>query len=240
MTLTDAPSIEARLDAITAQLGDIAAEMETRRRRREAADELRDTMLPIAGEAMGVLTRELAALGDDGSIDALIRLLRRLVASAGSIEKAVAAVETTASFMGDAAPLSGPAVAALTERLATLDRKGYFDFARHSAGVLERVVDAFDEDDIDQLGDNVVLILQTVKEMTQPEVMQMLRRTATAVQSQQHSIARGEEDTPSLWRLMRRMRDPEVRRGLSRALDMLRFIASDATNDPAQDTKGDG
>lgn len=240
MTLTDAPSLEARLDGIADQLTDLAAELETLRRRRDSAEELRDTMLPVAGEAIGVLIRELTVLEADGSIDDLFRLLRRLVASAGSIEKAVAAVETTVSFMGEAAPLGGSAVAALTDRLATLDHKGYLDFARHSAGVLERVVTAFDEDDIDQLGDNVVLILQTVKEMTQPEVMHMLRRTATAVQSQQHAIDVGREDTPSLWQLLRRMRDPEVRRGLARALDMLRFIAADPVDGSAQDTKGDG
>jgi uncharacterized protein YjgD (DUF1641 family) len=230
--------IEAKLDALAAQVDFMAAEMQIARSRREARDDLRDTLMPVAGEAFAAATRELESLQADGSVDDLIGLLRRLIASAGSVEKAVSALGTMTSLLGEAAPLSGEVVATLTARLADLDDKGYFEFARHSAGVLDRVVTSFDEHDIDQLGDNVVLILQTVKEMTQPEVMQMLRRTATAVQTQQHAIASGQEDTPSLWQLLRQMRDPEVRRGLSRAISMLRIVAAEAPED--QETKGDG
>ncbi len=68
----------------------------------------------------------------------------------------------------------------------------------------------------------------------------MLRRTATAVQTQQLAIENGVDDTPSLWQLLRRMREPEVRRGLARALNMLRSIAADAPNTQITDTKGDG
>jgi uncharacterized protein YjgD (DUF1641 family) len=234
------PGIEAKIDALSAQVESMVAEMEITRRRRESADELRTTLMPVAGEAFALATRELESLQADGSIDDLLGLLRRLIASAGSVDKALAALETMTSLLGDAAPLSGEVVAVLIARLAELDEKGYFDFARHSLGVLDRVILAFDEDDIDQLGDNVVLILQTVKEMTQPEVMQMLRRTATAVQSQQQIIANGQEKTPSLLQLMRQMRDPEVRRGLSRAIGMLRVVAADAPEPTVQDMKGDG
>lgn len=239
-TITESPTIDEKLDALAEQVSAIASEIEAARRRRTVRDELRESLTPVATEAYTMAARELEAMQADGSVDALLRLLKRLVASAGSLDGAVASLEMAASFMSDAAPLSGEALAALTSRLTDVDRKGYFEFARHSAGVLDRVVTSFDGDDIDQLGDNVVLILKTVKEMTQPEVMGMLRRTATAMQSQQHVIENGSEDTPSLLQIMRQMRQPEVRRGLSRALSMLRVVASEDSDPTDQDTKGDG
>ncbi len=240
-SVIDAPGgIEAKLDALSDQVAAIAAEMEASRRRREAVAGFTETMAPVAGEALAFATRELEALRADGSLDELLSLLRKLITSAGSLDKTIAALEITTSLMGAAAPLSSDVVTALTTRLAELDRKGYFEFARHSAGVLERVVTSFDEEDIDQLGDNVVLILQTVKEMTQPEVMHMLRRTATAVQSQQQAIAAGDDSPPSMWKLLRQMRDPEVRRGLSRAINMLRIVAADAPEPEEPNEKGDG
>jgi len=39
------------------------------------------------------------------------------------------------------------------------------------------VVTSFGEDDVNRLGDNIVLILNTVKDMTQPEIMNFLRNT---------------------------------------------------------------
>jgi uncharacterized protein YjgD (DUF1641 family) len=68
--------------------------------------------------------------------------------------------------------------------------------------------------------DNVVLILETVKQMTQPEIMHLLQRTARIAQ---------EGDEPhkvSLFRLLREMRDPEVKLGMHRALGLLRGLGS--------------
>jgi uncharacterized protein YjgD (DUF1641 family) len=88
-------------------------------------------------------------------------------------------------------------------------------------------VTSFSEDDVNQLGDNVVLILETVKEMTQPEVMELLQRTA---QSLEEEITQ----TPSTLALLRQMRDPEVKRGLARMLQVLRSFSDSTptTNSP--------
>jgi hypothetical protein len=73
---------------------------------------------------------------------------------------------------------------------------------------------SFGPDDLEALGDNVVLILETVKEMTQPEIMTMLRRTAHLVGEHPDEPA----EPPSVLALARELRDPEVRRGLARVL----------------------
>ena len=62
--------------------------------------------------------------------------------------------------------------------------------------------------------------LETVKQMTQPEIMLMLQRTAR--------IARegDEPESVSLFRLLRELRHPEVKLGLHRALGLLRGLGS--------------
>jgi uncharacterized protein YjgD (DUF1641 family) len=102
--------------------------------------------------------------------------------------------------------------------LEDYERRGYFAFARGGIGILDRIITSFDEDDVNALGDNIVLILQTVKEMTQPEVMRMLQNTAGAMRDVEIP------DDVSLFRLLRDMRDPAVKRGLSRMLGVLRSL----------------
>ncbi len=87
--------------------------------------------------------------------------------------------------------------------------------------MVDRVVTNFTQEDVDALGDNVVLILETIKEMTQPELMQMMRTTI-------HEVGEIEEDAepPSMMNLLRQMREPEVRRGLGRMLALLRSMGS--------------
>ena len=38
-------------------------------------------------------------------------------------------------------------------------------------------IETFSKEDVEALGDNIVLILETGKEMTQPEIMQMMQST---------------------------------------------------------------
>lgn len=119
---------------------------------------------------------------------------------------------------------AGPVMEMVTSKAAEWEEKGYFTFAQGGLHIADRVVTSFDEDDIKALGDNVVLILSTVKEMTQPEVMNLLSRTALEVQETEDAPA---GPPPSTFALLRQMRDPEVRRGLSRAL-VVRSLGSQA------------
>ena len=121
------------------------------------------------------------------------------------------------------APMAHEPLDVLVEKMAILDERGYFDFAKGGLEVIDRVVTAYGEEDIKALGDNVVLILDTVKEMTQPQVMSLLGSTMRGLQ---------EEDTgepPSLIPILKEMRDPQVRRGLARVLNTLRSLGANGT-----------
>ena len=106
----------------------------------------------------------------------------------------------------------------LMTRLDEAERKGYFAFLRGGMGVMDKVVTSFSEEDIEQLGDNVVYILQTVKEMTQPEIMSMVRDSVEVLREEDPP------EDPSLFSIMRQLNDPEVKRGLSKTLAVLRNV----------------
>jgi len=129
-------------------------------------------------------------------------------------------------------PLTEHAMDVATDRLVAIDQKGYFGFARSGMHVVDRIVTGFSEEDVEALGDNIVLILETVKEMTQPDVMAALYHMIEAVQRQQKLLESEPEKPPSLFRLARRLRDPEIRRGMGRALDTLSAVAEVDTTQP--------
>jgi uncharacterized protein YjgD (DUF1641 family) len=121
--------------------------------------------------------------------------------------------------------LARPAMDYAVTTMGELDEKGYFAFAQQAAGVLDTVVTSFSPEDVKALGDNVVTILSTVREMTQPEVMNLVRRTAETAQEADEEFV----TPPSTFALLRQMRDPEVRRGLARVMAMLQTVGADAT-----------
>ncbi len=120
---------------------------------------------------------------------------------------------------GDLSPIASQGFEAVTRAMSHVESRGYTDFARSGLGVVDRIVTSFDTEDVEALGDNIVLILETIKEMTQPEVMSLLRSTLQNVQD-----AEEPPEPPSLMSLLRQMREPEVRRGLYRLLVFLRSL----------------
>jgi uncharacterized protein YjgD (DUF1641 family) len=140
-----------------------------------------------------------------------------------------------AELLENSAPVMSGAMDLATRELADLEDKGYFSFARGGAAIVDRVVTSFSEDDVEALGDNIVLILNTIKEMTQPEVMNLLQRTALTAQGVDEEIT----DPPSVFALLKQMRDPQTRRGLARVMTMLRTVgAEESTPGPRSREEG--
>jgi len=219
--------LERKIDTLTAQMAFLAEEAEIARQRRERWQELQHDAMPIATEAMTVVERELEDL--DVNVDDLIRLLKHLVRTAPVLDRTLGQVEMYADFAHELVPIGGEAMELATSRLAALEERGYFGFAREAVRIVDQVVTGFSEDDVEQLGDNVVLILNTIKDLTQPEVMAALHRMISAVQQQQLHIAAEPAEAPSLLSIVRQVRDPEIRRGIARGLNTLRAVSEAET-----------
>jgi uncharacterized protein YjgD (DUF1641 family) len=217
-------SHDDRLDLIAARLDGIADELAAQRAERAKWSELVGDLTPLASRGLEVGARYLdeseVRIGDVGELGSA------LLEAMPALTMLVSRLGPLAELAGMAAPLLEPAFQATTARLADLDERGYFDFAAGGLGVVDQVVTSFDRSDLEALGDNIVLILQTVRDMTQPEVMTMLRRTFSTVT---------EEDPagpPGTLALLRELRDPGVRRGLAKVLHTLRTLGEEPADDP--------
>ena len=164
---------------------------------------------------------------------AVMDRLDRLSIQMTEISEELARQRETREMLLGLTELVGPVMQMVTSKATELDEKGYFAFAQGGLEIADRVVTSFSEDDVRALGDNVVLILNTVKEMTQPEVMNLLSRAAIEVQA-----AEDEQPgpPPSTLALLRQMRDPDVRRGLARTLTVLHSLGAQTTAPPASVT----
>ena len=224
--------LEAKIDALTDQVAFLTEEARLAKQRREMWLELQQDAMPIAEDVLQVLERELEELSADVTLADIGDLLRRFIRVAPILDRALTYLESFSELVTDMMPLTEHAMDVTTDRLVNLDQKGYFTFAKAGAHVVDRIVTGFSEEDVEALGDNVVLILETVKEMTQPEIMAVLYRMIEAVQRQQAQLAEEPEEPPGLFALARRMRDPEIRRGLARALNTLSAVSDVDTGPP--------
>ena len=218
--------LEAKLDTMSAQLDLVVAELREQRLRREQWSEFVEDASPLAGEAMAMASRELEEVQEWVVPEDMLRLLRRILRNTNNIEDGMAKYESAMEFLNDIGPLTSGAFLKLLEMTDEYERRGYFEFVGAGLGVVDRIVVGYSKEDVEALGDNVVHMLDIVKNLTQPEMLAVAQRLLDVVQRQQEVAALEPEEAPSLIALAGKMRDPDVRMGLARALNTFKAVSA--------------
>ena len=211
--------LNQKVDALSAQVAFLAEEARVQQERRQEWDELKSDLSPVASEAYRLSVQQLDEIEGYVQLEDIIRVTKRLMRNTRNLEQMLDQLEGIADLSRELSPLSQDMFLMLMTRLDEMERKGYFSFFQGGMEIMDQIVTNFSDEDVRQLGENVVLILQTVKEMTQPEIMQLMSSTASVMR---------EEDIPenvSMLYLMRQMRDPAVKRGLAKTLNVLRTVS---------------
>lgn len=211
--------LNQKVDALTAEVAFLAQEARLNQQRRQEWDELKGDLTPVAGEVYRLSVQQLDEIEAYVQLEDIVRLMKRLMRNTRNIEQMLDQMESITELAREVSPLSEEMFLMIMSRLDEMERKGYFTLLQGGMDIFDTIVTNFSEEDVRQLGENIVLILNTVKEMTQPEIMQMLQSTAT--------VMRDEElpDNVSIIYLMRQLNDPAVKRGLARTMNVLRTVS---------------
>jgi uncharacterized protein YjgD (DUF1641 family) len=221
--------LERKLDVMSVQMDLLVEELREQRLRRQQWDELRSDLAPIAGEAMTLASSELEAVQEWVQPEDMLRLVRRILRNTRNIEAGMERFESLMDFLDDAGPLTSEAVAKILTTLEDFEQRGYFEFADAAFGIVDQIVTTYSKDDVDALGDNIVQMLDIVKDLTQPEMLAVAQRMLDALQRQQAAAELEPAEPPGLIALAGQMRDPEVRRGLARALNTFKVVSASET-----------
>lgn len=123
----------------------------------------------------------------------------------------------------DLMPMANGIIHLTSDRLQEFERDGTLDFVREGVKVLQQVSSSFTPEDVRLLGENIVHILMTVRNLTQPEILNLADRATEAL---------GGKAAPAkpvgTFGLLKAMRDPEVQKGTGVLLDLLRSLGKDA------------
>lgn len=221
-TLVD---LNQKIDSLTTQLSVLTEYVEEQRRRQRELDDLKADLTPIAMEAYQVAVEQFSELEPYVQLEDLLYLVKRVARNTRNIEMVLDQVESLSDLVKDASPIVNDAVLMAVEQMDAMERRGYFRLAKEGQVVLDNIVDAFGPEDVRQLGNNVVTILTTVKQMTQPEIMGMMQNLAGSMRTAE---SQPQEVSTSMWSLLKQFRDPQTRRGLAITLGMLRAVGAEA------------
>lgn len=221
--------LNLKIDSLVAQVNYLSEQAQIAERERQSRAELVRDLTPIANQAFELSVEQLEEVQEYIDLGDLLRLFKRLLRNGRNIEKMFDQLESFTDLVDTLGPLANEGFSKMVDLLAEMESKGYFGFIQGGLHILDNVVNSFDEQDVIRLGDNIELMLNTIKDMTQPEILTFVRNTLL--------IAEDEIEKPvdiTTLGLLKQMRDPAVRRGLALTMRVLHVVGAQAESNGSQ------
>jgi uncharacterized protein YjgD (DUF1641 family) len=213
--------IQQQIDVINKKLDLLLEEVITQRQARESINDLVSDLSIIGKDAFQHSVKKLDKAGVEFDGDALADILIKLVRNLGNINELLDTFESAKDFIRDATPIVHQAGLDAINMMAEFERKGYFDFLRELGRIGDNIVTHFSPDDMRDLADNIVSILETVKRITQPDMLKAVNNAITVYGNL--DVENIEEY--SIWRAFREMRSPEMKKGIGFMISFLKNMA---------------
>ena len=228
------PDLQTQIDALNGKLDLILEEIEHQRRHRREMEDLKEDLMRVGHDLYKTAVEELEEIHDEVSTGDIAYLGKKLLRNVNNITRTFEQLENFRGFVEDFAPVSRQLSLDFMQRMHELGRKGYFDFVREVMRITDNIVTSFTVEDVKNLADNVVTILNTVKNLTQPDMLQAINNALSVYKKLDITV----EGDVSLLRLVRQANTPEVRRGLAFMTEFLKNLANstDTTTTPIQET----
>lgn len=214
--------LQQQINAINRKLDTILEEIEYSRRKRREMEDLKEDLVRVGKDFYQTAVEELDDIHDYISTGDVLYLGKKVLRNLRTITQTFEQLESLRDFLQDAAPLARESFIDFMNKLDEFDRKGYFTFAKELGKVTDRIVTSFSAEDVKKFGDNIVTIINTVKNLTQPEMLQSVNNALAVYQKMNIEV---QEDV-SLVKLLRELNTPEARRGMAYAIRFLKNLAN--------------
>lgn len=157
----------------------------------------------------------------------------RLAAIEAKLDRLLAAQAEVDELVEDGLQIAKAGVSGLTPWMAELEAKGWFALGEELFGVMDAAVQGYTREDVRLLGENVVAILDTVRNLTQPDILDLANAAGDAVHHADEAAPIGP------FGVLKAAREEDVQRGFAVLLEVVRRVgeASGKLNGVATPTR---
>lgn len=225
--------LQTQINELNAKLDIILEEIELQKRYRREMEDLKDDLLRVGKDVYQTAVEELDQIHDYVNSRDILHFGKYMLRNVNTISKVIQQLESAKDFLTDASPLIRDSIIDFMAKMDEFDRKGYFEFIKELGKVSDRVVTSFSVDDVKSLGDNVVTILNTAKNLTQPEMLHTINNAINVYKKLDIEV----KEKVTLMSLLKELNDPETKKGLAFAIRFLKNLAHEKLKSNKENTQ---
>jgi len=216
-------NIQMQIDALDKKLDLILGYVHQQKLQANMVEDLVGDLSIIGKDAYDSTVMELDKRQVELDPSELTGLAVSFLRNIGNLKTVMDTLEMAVDLGKEVGPIANEVIIDFTKQMNTLEQKGYFDFIREIGPVIDNVVKGFSPQDLKELANSIVSILSIIKEMTQPEVLNIMKNAIKAFNSMET------ESVPSysVWKLMREMNSPEMKKALGYGITFMKNVSQD-------------
>jgi len=216
------PDISGQLAEIQASLEGITAELALVKQQRQEMEDLKEDLTRVAKDLFAGAIEEFEDIAPFVRTGDFLHLVKLILRNTNNITEVIGKLESALDFFEDFKPIGRELFADTLNTLDTLDRAKYFEFAGEAIHISDNIVEHFTREDVKLLADNIVPILETMKSITQPQMMGAVKNAITVFDKMDLNNI----EEVSVWKAMRELNTPEMKRGLGFILAFVKNISN--------------
>ena len=222
-------NVQEQINSINRKLDIVLEEIYVQKQKRQEVEDLVADLSIIGNDMFKASVYELDHAGVELDSEALKSLFFKLLRNVGTLNDLVEIIESATDLAKDAAPIIHQLGLQGISQMNELEKKGYFDFIKELFKIADNIITHFSQEDVRLLADNIVSILETIKNLTQPEMLDAMNNAVNIF----NKIETRDIPEYSLWKAFKEMRSPEMKKGIGFMITFLKNIAEDKKNTSA-------
>jgi len=218
-------NIQSQIDALDKKLDLILGYVHQQKLNSNVVEDLVSDLSIIGKDAFDSTVEELDKRQVELDPSELTGLAVSFLRNIGNIRLMMDTLEMAVDLSKEVGPIANEVIIDFTKQMNTFEQKGYFAFIKEVGPIMDNIVAGFSPQDLRELADSIVSILSIIKDMTQPEVLGTMHNAVKAFNSMET------ESVPSysIWRVMREMNSPEMKKALGYGITFMKNVSKDVT-----------
>ena len=217
-------NVQEQINEINRKLDLVLEEVVAQRETRQSIEDLAADLTIVGNDLFKTSVTELDNAGIDLDAEAVKQLVLKVLRNVNTMREMFEMLESLNDLIKDVSPVVQQMGLDAVHQMHELEVKVYFDFFREAMKIMDNVVTNFSVDEVRLLADNIVPILETVKSLTQPEMLKAVNSGLVVYKS----IEIDDVEEYSIWKAMKAMRSKEMRRGIGFMITFLQNISREA------------
>ncbi|MBT3174958.1 MAG: DUF1641 domain-containing protein [Lentimicrobiaceae bacterium] len=214
-------NIQEQINDINHKLDIVLDEVIAQKQTRQSIEDLTADLTLIGTDIFSSTVTELDNAGVEVDGEAVKLLILKLIRNIDTITELFEMLESGKDLLKDLSPIIQQVGLDGMHLMNDIEKKGYFDFFREAIRILDNIVTHFGAEDMKLLADNIVTIMETVKSLTQPEMLKAINSALIVYKS----IDVENIEEYSLFKAMKAMNSKEMRKGIGFMITFLKNIS---------------